>query len=284
MTNLFTVEEVEKFLSPLRNENRTIGFVPTMGALHAGHMSLVRAAKEQCDVVIVSVFVNPTQFNNPQDLETYPRQEGKDIQLLEENACDFIFLPSVDVIYPANYNNVAVDLGFIGTTMEGAKRPGHFDGVVNVVSRLFEIIQPTIAYFGRKDFQQVAVIREMNKQLGFPIVIQAIDTKREDSGLAMSSRNLRLNEQERQDSVIISETLLKGRELAKEFSPAETVEKMKSYFNTGMLELEYLTIVHPDSLVELDQEWTPGATACIVAFCGDVRLIDNMELVDSATI
>lgn len=284
MTNLFTVEEVEKYLLPLRNENRKIGFVPTMGALHDGHMSLVKAAKQQCDVVIVSVFVNPTQFNNPQDLKTYPRQEGKDIELLEENECDFIFLPTVDVIYPPNYQKIEVDLGFIGTTMEGAKRPGHFDGVVNVVSRLFKIIQPDIAYFGRKDFQQVAVIREMNKQLNFPIVIQAVDTKREETGLAMSSRNLRLNEQDRQRAVIISETLLKGKELAKEFSPSETLEKMKAYFSKGSLELEYLTIVHPDSLVELDQEWVPGATACIVAFCGDVRLLDNLELIDSEPI
>lgn len=284
MTNLFTVEEVEKYLLPLRNENRKIGFVPTMGALHDGHMSLVKAAKQQCDVVIVSVFVNPTQFNNPQDLKTYPRQEGKDIELLEENECDFIFLPTVDVIYPPNYQKIEVDLGFIGTTMEGAKRPGHFDGVVNVVSRLFKIIQPDIAYFGRKDFQQVAVIREMNKQLNFPIVIQTVDTKREETGLAMSSRNLRLNEQDRQRAVIISETLLKGKELAKEFSPSETLEKMKAYFSKGSLELEYLTIVHPDSLVELDQEWVPGATACIVAFCGDVRLIDNLELIDSEPI
>lgn len=284
LTNLFTVEEVEKYLLPLRNENRKIGFVPTMGALHDGHMSLVKAAKEQCDVVVVSVFVNPTQFNNPQDLKTYPRQEGKDIELLEENECDFIFLPTVDVIYPPNYQKIEVDLGFIGTTMEGAKRPGHFDGVVNVVSRLFKIIQPDIAYFGRKDFQQVAVIREMNKQLNFPIVIQTVDTKREETGLAMSSRNLRLNEQERQRAVIISETLLKGKELAKEFSPSETLEKMKAYFSKGSLELEYLTIVHPDSLVELDQEWVPGATACIVAFCGDVRLIDNLELIDSEPI
>lgn len=284
MTNLFTVEEVEKYLLPLRNENRKIGFVPTMGALHDGHMSLVKAAKQQCDVVIVSVFVNPTQFNNPQDLKTYPRQEGKDIELLEENECDFIFLPTVDVIYPPNYQKIEVDLGFIGTTMEGAKRPGHFDGVVNVVSRLFKIIQPDIAYFGRKDFQQVAVIREMNKQLNFPIVIQTVDTKREETGLAMSSRNLRLNEQERQRAVIISETLLKGKELAKEFSPSETLEKMKAYFSKGSLELEYLTIVHPDSLVELDQEWVPGATACIVAFCGDVRLLDNLELIDSEPI
>lgn len=284
LTNLFTVEEVEKYLLPLRNENRKIGFVPTMGALHDGHMSLVKVAKQQCDVVIVSVFVNPTQFNNPQDLKTYPRQEGKDIELLEENECDFIFLPTVDVIYPPNYQKIEVDLGFIGTTMEGAKRPGHFDGVVNVVSRLFKIIQPDIAYFGRKDFQQVAVIREMNKQLNFPIVIQAVDTKREETGLAMSSRNLRLNEQERQRAVIISETLLKGKELAKEFSPSETLEKMKAYFSKGSLELEYLTIVHPDSLVELDQDWVPGATACIVAFCGDVRLIDNLELIDSEPI
>ena len=284
LTNLFTVEEVEKYLLPLRNENRKIGFVPTMGALHDGHMSLVKVAKQQCDVVIVSVFVNPTQFNNPQDLKTYPRQEGKDIELLEENECDFIFLPTVDVIYPPNYQKIEVDLGFIGTTMEGAKRPGHFDGVVNVVSRLFKIIQPDIAYFGRKDFQQVAVIREMNKQLNFPVVIQAVDTKREETGLAMSSRNLRLNEQDRQRAVIISETLLKGKELAKEFSPSETLEKMKAYFSKGSLELEYLTIVHPDSLVELDQEWVPGATACIVAFCGDVRLLDNLELIDSEPI
>lgn len=279
LVNLHSIIELEEQLQPLREKGYKLGFVPTMGALHDGHISLIKQAKTECDYVIVSIFVNPTQFNNPRDLEQYPRTESEDIALLEQNGCDFVFLPSVSEMYPAGYTPEKVDLDHIENTMEGQHRPGHFDGVVNIVSRFFRIIQPTKAYFGRKDFQQVAVVIEMVKQLKMPLKIVVVDTKRESSGLAMSSRNVRLNEQELEQAVVISQVLNKGLSWAKTYSPVITLEKMKSYFNDSNLKLEYLQIVHPETLNDLNQYWVPGATACIAAYCGDVRLIDNMELV-----
>lgn len=276
---LHSINELEEHLQPLRENGSKIGFVPTMGALHEGHISLIKQAKAECDYVIVSIFVNPTQFNNPQDLEQYPRQESEDIALLEKNSCDFVFLPSVSEMYPEGYKSEKVDLDHIENTMEGKHRPGHFDGVVNIVSRFFRLVQPTKAYFGRKDFQQVAVIIEMVKQLRLPLKIIVVDTKRNPSGLAMSSRNLRLNEQELEQAVVISQVLNKGKAWAKTYSPVVTLEKMKRYFEDSSLEMEYLQIVHPENLNDLNQYWVPGATACIAAFCGSVRLIDNMELV-----
>jgi pantoate--beta-alanine ligase len=271
--------ELEKHLQPLREKGSKIGFVPTMGALHDGHTALVNAAKKECDIVIVSVFVNPTQFNNPEDLKLYPRQEVKDLTLLEKNNCDFVYLPSAEEIYPTDYKAVKIDIETIENTMEGQHRPGHFNGVVNVVSRFFDLIKPNKAYFGRKDFQQVAVIKEMNRQLKLPIEIVTVDTKRDPSGLAMSSRNFRLNEQDLEKAVFISQVLNKGKSWANSYSPAVTREKMIAYFNNSGLELEYLQIVHPDTLNDLNQYWVSGATACIAAYCGDVRLIDNMELI-----
>lgn len=281
MIVLRDVGEVEKLLIPLQTKQK-IGFVPTMGALHEGHISLVKAARKECDIVVVSVFVNPTQFNNANDLESYPRKEEEDLQLLKDNHCDFVFMPSVEVIYPKDYQEVKVNLGFIGTTMEGKFRPGHFDGVVNVVSRLFDIIQPHFAYFGKKDFQQVAVIKEMVKQIKSSVIIRSVPIKREPNGLAMSSRNLRLSEQDRKKSVIIYKALIKGKEWAENCSPAVTQKRMMEFFEDSDLEVEYISIVHPDTLMELNQYWVKGATACVVAYCGEVRLIDNMELVESS--
>jgi len=281
LVKLHSINELEDYLQPLRKKGSKVGFVPTMGALHEGHISLIKQAKTECDYVIVSIFVNPTQFNSSKDLEQYPRQESEDIALLEKNHCDFVFLPSVSEMYPEGYKAEKVDLDHIENTMEGKHRPGHFDGVVNIVSRFFRLIQPTKAYFGRKDFQQVAVVVEMVKQLKFPIKIVIVDTMRNPSGLAMSSRNLRLNEQELEQAVVISQVLTKGQAWAKTYSPVITLEKMKRYFEDSTLELEYLQIVHPETLNDLNQYWVPGATACIAAFCGEVRLIDNMELIPS---
>ncbi|WP_417266485.1 pantoate--beta-alanine ligase [Brumimicrobium sp.] len=279
MVNLYSIDALKENLEPLRNKGLKIGFVPTMGALHDGHISLVKAAKEECDVVIVSIFVNPTQFNNTEDLKLYPRQEDKDLELLTQNDCDFVYLPTAEEIYPPDYEEVKVDLDTIENTMEGEHRPGHFNGVVNVVSRLFKIVQPTKAYFGRKDFQQVAVVKEMNRQLKLPVEIVTVETKRDPSGLAMSSRNLRLSEQELEKAVVISQVLNKGKSWANSYSPAVTRQKMIEYFEQTSLKLEYLQIVHPDTLNDLNQYWVSGATACIAAYCGDVRLIDNMELI-----
>lgn len=279
MVNLYSIDALKENLEPLRNKGLKIGFVPTMGALHDGHISLVKAAKEECDVVIVSIFVNPTQFNNTEDLKLYPRQEDKDLELLTQNDCDFAYLPTAEEIYPPDYEEVKIDLDTIENTMEGEHRPGHFNGVVNVVSRLFKIVQPTKAYFGRKDFQQVAVVKEMNRQLKLPVEIVTVETKRDPSGLAMSSRNLRLSEQELEKAVVISQVLNKGKSWANSYSPAVTRQKMIEYFEQTSLKLEYLQIVHPDTLNDLNQYWVSGATACIAAYCGDVRLIDNMELI-----
>lgn len=281
MVKLHSINELDEQLSTLRNRGVKVGFVPTMGALHAGHISLIKQAKQECDYVIVSIFVNPTQFNNSKDLEQYPRTESEDIALLEQNDCDFVFLPSVSEMYPEGYKAEKVDLDHIENTMEGKHRPGHFDGVVNIVSRFFRLVLPTKAYFGRKDFQQVAVVIEMVKQLKIPVEIVVVDTMRNPSGLAMSSRNLRLSEQELEQAVVISQVLNKGQAWAKTYSPVITLEKMKRYFEDSALELEYLQIVHPETLNDLNQYWVPGATACIAAFCGEVRLIDNMEMVST---
>ncbi|WP_159038632.1 pantoate--beta-alanine ligase [Brumimicrobium mesophilum] len=281
MVEIYNLQELNDQLSPIRDKGLKIGFVPTMGALHDGHISLINKAKKECDFVVVSIFVNPTQFNNSKDLEQYPRTEKEDIKLLRKNECDFVFLPSVSEMYPENYVAEKVDLHHIENTMEGAHRPGHFDGVVNIVSRFFRMVQPTKAFFGRKDFQQVAVVIEMVKQLKIQVDIVVVDTKRNASGLAMSSRNLRLSEQELEQAVVISQVLNKGQAWAKTYSPVITLEKMKRYFEDSALKLEYLQIVHPETLNDLNQYWVPGATACIAAFCGDVRLIDNMELVST---
>ena len=270
--------ELQIFLNEQLLQKKSVGFVPTMGALHAGHGSLVTRAKSENDVVVVSIFVNPTQFNNSDDLIKYPRLIEKDSEYLTSLGCDIAFIPEVEEIYTNDYELPEISLGFLDETMEGFHRPGHFKGVVQVVYRLFQIVLPTRAYFGLKDFQQVAVIRFMSEKFGLPVEIIACPTLRENGGLAMSSRNMRLNEVQREQSTHISKTLLFAAELSKTFSPAEVKLKAIEFFNQGALELEYLEIVNPITLESLENEWVPNPIACIVAYLGDVRLIDNMEL------
>ena len=276
-----TISALQEHVSSLKSEGKTVGFVPTMGALHYGHISLVSSAINQCDVTIVSIFVNPTQFNNPDDLLKYPRNLEADIEMLSTINCAIVFAPSVEEMYPENSVSVELDLGTIGTVMEAEFRPGHFNGVVNVVKRLFEIVKPDKAFFGLKDFQQVAVVRFMTNYFKLPVEIVACPTLREESGLAMSSRNLRLSEQEKEDALHIFRSLTLAKKLSENHPPSEVKKAVINYFNQGNLKLEYFEIVHPLTLVSLKDEWTEGATGCIVAFCGDVRLIDNMELVIS---
>ncbi|MDX1446824.1 pantoate--beta-alanine ligase [Lishizhenia sp.] len=273
------VSDLQSFLAPYTVANKKIGFVPTMGALHEGHLSLLKAAKKECDIVVASVFVNPTQFNNPSDLEKYPRMPQKDADLLEENGCDVMFLPEVEEVYPENYKSIDLDLSPVDEVMEGKYRPGHFDGVVNVVSRFFDIVRPNKAYFGRKDFQQVAVIKAMTKKLNLGVEIVGCDTVREEGGLAMSSRNLRLTEDQKKDALVIYESLVQAKAMAKENSPAVTLAHLIDTLGQSSLELEYAEVVNPETLLPLTDEWIDGATACVVAYCGDVRLIDNMELI-----
>lgn len=274
-----SIPALNEALATAGKSGKKIGFVPTMGALHEGHMALVRRAGEETDVVVVSVFVNPTQFNNPDDLKLYPRTPEKDAALLEKNGCDIAFFPTVDQIYPENYTTPEIPLGNLERVMEGEFRPGHFKGVVQVVNRLFELVRPDKAFFGLKDFQQVAVIQHMVRFLHLPVTIVPCPTLRESSGLAMSSRNMRLNTEQLDQSVAIFKTLDHARNQAKMFSPdAVKAEAIRFFADSGM-QLEYFTIVDPVTLEVLTDNWVPGATACMAAYCGEVRLIDNMALV-----
>jgi pantoate--beta-alanine ligase len=261
-----------------KNSGKIIGFVPTMGALHEGHLELVKRALKECDSVVVSIFVNPTQFNNASDLEKYPRTPEKDIELLSRLGEIKVFLPSVKEIYTTSDNFPGVDISELDAVLEGKFRPGHFDGVVHVVYNLFEIVQPDKAYFGLKDFQQVAVIRSMVAQLHLPVEIIACPTLREANGLAMSSRNMRLNPEERNDALIIYQTLGYLNEIKKTNSPSKARELALDYFSNGKLELEYLEIVDGKTLKTLTNNWAEESVCCIAAFCGSVRLIDNMLL------
>lgn len=273
-----TIEALQERISKEKLANKTIGFVPSMGALHFGHISLIANAKKECDISVASIFVNPTQFNNPDDLSKYPRTLEADLKMLETVNCDIVFAPSVDEMYPESLETIELDLGTLKGVMEDALRPGHFKGVVNVVYRLFDIVKPTKAFFGLKDFQQVAVIKYMTNHFNLPVKIVPCQTIREEKGLAMSSRNMRLSEEEKEKALIIHQTLLFAKDLAEINIPKTVKELALEFFKKGDLILEYIEIVHPETLVSLDDKWEKGATMCIAAFCGDVRLIDNMEI------
>ncbi len=277
MRRIEKVLELQEYLDWCKSHDKTVGFVPTMGALHEGHLSLVNKANEENDIVVVSIFVNPTQFNNKKDLEKYPRTIEADSTLLSKTGCNVIFYPSVGEIYPEDYAPRKVDIGYLENTLEGYYRPGHFEGVIEVVQRLFDLVKPNRAYFGRKDFQQVAVIKTMVKALNYPIEVRVGDTVREENGLAMSSRNTLLTDKQKEEALLISATLMKMKKWAHEINPLECAQRGRAAFENSTLRLEYLEIIHPLSFISLDS-WVPGATACIVAYCGDVRLIDNMEL------
>ena len=260
-----------------------MGLVPTMGALHAGHLSLIERARKECGFVVVSVFVNPTQFNNPDDLRTYPRTVEADCAKLEEAGVDVAFVPSVDEIYPEPDTRV-FDLGPVAEVMEGAMRPGHFNGVAQIVSKLFDYVEPDKAYFGEKDFQQIAVIRRMVEIEGFNVEIVPCPIKREADGLAMSSRNVRLTPEQRELAPVIHQVLTDNADMAKDGLDLQSlrdmvVEELNSY--DGM-EVEYYEIVDPITLQPLEN-WADaknGAVGCITVWLGDVRLIDNIKYPD----
>jgi len=277
-----TRDEISAAVAELRRQNKTLGFVPTMGALHNGHLSLVKKSMSENDCTAVSIFVNPTQFNNKHDLQTYPRTVDADVKLLEETGADIAFVPSVETMYPEGLDNVteSYDFGFIGQVMEGAARPGHFNGVGIVVHRLFDLVKPDRAYFGMKDFQQIAIIREMVRQCNINIEIIPCPIVREDDGLALSSRNTRLNEEQRRQAVQISQTLFKAVGLVGEKSVDEVKEFVISTVNSvPLLDVEYFEIVDGYSLQTIsswnESEWVVG---CITVNVGDVRLIDNITL------
>lgn len=272
-----SIEDLQAFVEAERAKGLRIAFVPTMGALHAGHLSLVRRALSECDRCIVSVFVNPTQFNDPRDLETYPRTLEADSTLLASVSASALFAPEVSTIYPEE-DTRTFEVGAVAEVMEGRYRPGHFNGVMQVVSRLFDIVRPDCAYFGEKDFQQIAVIRAMVRLIGSPVEIIACPIVREADGLALSSRNVRLSAEERREAPQIYRILSESRSWAKEMPPQQVIERVTEQINAvPHLRVEYFEIVDTDSLQPI-ASWSdsPAPHGCITVFCGEVRLIDNI--------
>ena len=273
-----TVAELEARTADLRQQGRSIGLVPTMGALHAGHMSLVKRAREENDIVVASVFVNPTQFNNPEDLRTYPRTEQADCTLLEQGGVDIAFIPTTEEIYPEPDTRV-FDLGPVAEVMEGAMRPGHFNGVAQIVSKLFAMTCPTRAYFGEKDFQQIAVIHRMTELEGFDLEIVPCPIQREQDGLALSSRNVRLTPEQRAIAPAIAKTLVSSLDWAKTHNVEQTKRFVTETVNSfPHMKVEYYEIVDGKTMQPVsDWSQTKEPVGCITVFCGDVRLIDNIR-------
>ncbi len=278
MKIISSVSELRHDVAEFRNQGKSIGLVPTMGALHEGHQSLVERARRECDVVIVSVFLNPTQFNNKEDLRTYPRTAERDAALLERCGVDIAFMPTVEEIYPEPDTRV-FNLGPVAEVMEGAMRPGHFNGVCQIVSKLFDFTRPTRAYFGEKDFQQIAVIRAMMKQLGYDFEVVTCPCIREDDGLAKSSRNVRLTPQVRRVAPAIYRTLKASIDFAAmDHTVAQTHDWVVATINAWPeMEVEYYEIVDGITLQPVtswdDSDYIVG---CITVYCGDVREIDNI--------
>ena len=256
---------------------KRVGFVPTMGALHRGHLSLLTRAKAECEIVISSIFVNPTQFNDPKDFQNYPTRELEDIKLLESVGCDILYMPENKEDVYLNEVDFSVDLGVLDKIMEGINRPGHFDGVMRVVKLLFEIVNPTKAYFGLKDYQQFLIIKEMTKQLSLPIEIIGCETIREADHLAMSSRNLLLSIPQRQ----VATTLIKTLQYCKEHFNSGSIEEMEHRCLAMMTqygEPEYFVIRRADNLREVTPDYKGEIRAFVVCKIGKIRLIDNLQV------
>ncbi|WP_319479654.1 pantoate--beta-alanine ligase [uncultured Draconibacterium sp.] len=271
-----TIQELQTEIQHLTND-KTVGFVPTMGALHQGHISLVKQAVSENPVVVVSIFVNPTQFNDPSDLERYPRTLENDMKLLEPTGCSIVFAPNAKEVYPEP-DKRKFNFGKLEEVMEGNHRPGHFNGVAQVVSRLFDMVKPTKAYFGLKDFQQLAIVKNMVKQLQLPVEIVPCAIIREKSGLAMSSRNELLTEEQRKNAAVISETLFKAKELKAQKSVQEITDWVTETINKNpFLDVEYFEIVDDEQLQPV-KNWDEDSTkvGCVAVFCGKIRLIDNI--------
>ena len=274
------VSDLQKHLDKLRNGGSSIGLVPTMGALHEGHLSLIDMAKADNDIVVTSIFVNPTQFNQPEDLIKYPRTSAKDIEVLTIHGNDVLFMPAVEEVYPEGLNT-KLDLDFeqLDKTMEGEFRPGHFDGMTQVVNRLGNIVQAHKMYFGQKDFQQYAIVQNMLKQLNSPIKLIMCPIIREEDGLALSSRNIRLKADIRQKATIIYQTLLKAKSLIKENNPELIKTMALNELSIKDFKPDYFEIVDGNSLISIDDyKSSDFIVACTAVWAGDVRLIDNMIL------
>lgn len=273
-----TISALKSAVSEARKENKQVGLVPTMGALHEGHLSLVNKACEECDFVVVSIFVNPTQFNNPEDLRTYPRTLEADKSLLEnQTRADVIFAPTVEEVYPEPDTRI-FDFGPLAEVMEGKYRPGHFNGVGQIVSKLFMFVEPDKAYFGEKDFQQLAIIRKMTKDLKMDIDIVPCPIVREADGLAKSSRNTLLTKESREVAPQIYAALKGSKQLTTDRTPKEVAQWVVGQLNsTEGLEVEYYEIVDGNTLQPINTwQETDYAVGCITVYAGKVRLIDNI--------
>lgn len=281
MILLKTASDISRFLSAKRAYGLQTGFVPTMGALHEGHLSLIEHSKKNDNVTVASIFVNPTQFNDPKDFSQYPVTLEKDIYLLENAGCNILFLPSIDEVYPSGLLlNQPYDLGYLETLLEGKYRPGHFQGVCQVVHRLLKLVQPTNLYLGQKDYQQCMVVRRLIHVTALPVQVQIVPTMREPSGLAMSSRNLRLSVQEKEGAAVIYQRLLMIQAELKPGSLGSLItEATTAILAAGFDKIDYVSIADAVSLLPVtDWDGQARLVALVAAFIGGVRLIDNLSL------
>ncbi len=284
MRVIFSSFEMQKEVMSLKRQGKSIGFVPTMGALHEGHLSLVRQARKENDVVVVSIFVNPTQFGPNEDFERYPRQFDKDKELLEKENVEYVFYPSVSDMYPEGYETY-VYLEKLHKHLCGLSRPGHFRGVATVVAKLFNIVQPDKAYFGQKDYQQALIIKKMVRDLNFPVEIVVMPIVRESDGLAMSSRNMYLSPEERKNATVLYRSLQKAKELIKagERDVRKIKKEMEKIISSVPSRIDYVEIVHPETLESLEVIPEKGSidrvVVAVAVFIGSARLIDN-EIVE----
>lgn len=267
-------------LSPIQAAGSAVGFVPTMGALHQGHISLLNCAKKTTHFSVVSIFVNPTQFNDPEDFEKYPRNVEHDLQRLEAAGCDLVFLPSYEDIYPQGPVEKAYDLGGLDLVMEGPMRPGHFNGVAMVVHRLFQLVHPSDAFFGEKDFQQLAIIKFLVRSLQLNVTIHGCPILREANGLAMSSRNERLTPEQRENAAAIYASLQIAREHLQDFTSAKEIKEfvVNKINENPYLEVEYFDLIEANTLQEINRmDEAIEPVGCVAVYAGSVRLIDNIR-------
>jgi pantoate--beta-alanine ligase len=273
------IDEMKKYVKE-RKGNKVIGLVPTMGYLHKGHLSLIRKARKECDEVIVSIFVNPTQFGEGEDYQRYPRDLERDIKLSEREGVDVIFAPLVEDMYPENYSTSIQLEGRLPSVLEGASRPGHFRGVCTVLSKLFNIINPDLSFFGEKDYQQALIVKKMVKDLNIPTRIVLLPTVREKDGLAVSSRNSYFNERERKAATILYQSLKEAKKWIEdgEKNPSQIVDKMRNFIaKEPLARIDYIAIVNSESLEKVEKVKRENLIALAV-YIGKVRLIDNMRV------
>lgn len=273
-----TVGELRALLSERRASGASVALVPTMGALHDGHFALVRRARQLADVVVVSIFVNPLQFGPGEDLDRYPRTLDADVAALAELGVEFVFAPTVGEMYPDGEVGTRLTAGHVGSLYEGASRPGHFDGMLTVVSKLLHIVGPDVAMFGQKDAQQVFLVRRMVRDLNFPVSIEVVPTVREPDGLALSSRNRYLSASQRAAALTLSEAL-RAADAASSDGLAEVLaEGAAAFGDHDDVALDYLVVVDPQTFLPVDEHWTGDAQVLVAAHVGATRLIDNARI------